>query len=414
MDTFFDGLTVVEIADRRNQYAGKLLSDGGARVIQIEPLTGSPGRASGPFVGDKPDPNTCIDYWYYNTGKLSLALDLSRPAAQDLVRALAAQADIFLESGPPGQAVAWGLDYATLAPLSGEKLIYASITDFGQDGPWRDYLANDVSHLAIGGQMGSTGYSDPEVTPIGGQGHQAWHIAGMLCLQAMCSALYERLESGRGQYIDCAIHDCCAICTEIAVPAWFYGGQVLLRQTGQHAAAQRGVDSTVQAADGRWVNTVATQLTPYLWANLIEWMREEGVAGDLDDPKYMDEEFRANAWRSGTEIRQGMIRLVAKLPAEELMRRAQSFGLTWSVVRAPEENYDEPHWNERGFFVPVEHPGLSKPVRYPASPYLSREAPLAPRRRAPDLGEHTDAVLTGDLGMAADVVAALRKSEAIR
>src|SRR5438132_3892684 len=171
MNGVFDGLTVVELADRRNQWAGKLLSDGGARVIQIEPTAGGPGRWCGPFVDDTVDPDRCLDYWWYNTGKQSVALDVGRPPAQDLLRRLLAGADVFLESTPPGTLRAYGLDHGSVS--SNRALIYTSLTDFGQDGPWRDYRMNDAAHLALGGHMASTGYSDPTLTPIGGQGHQA-------------------------------------------------------------------------------------------------------------------------------------------------------------------------------------------------------------------------------------------------
>src|SRR6266849_5526494 len=141
MNGVYDGLTVVELADRRNQWAGKLLADGGARVIQIEPPGGSPGRWCGPFVDDKEDSDRCLDYWWYNTGKQSLAMDISRKSAQDLLRQLIARADIFLESTRPGTLQAIGLDYAAVS--ANTRLIYASLTDFGQDGPWVGYEMND-------------------------------------------------------------------------------------------------------------------------------------------------------------------------------------------------------------------------------------------------------------------------------
>jgi benzylsuccinate CoA-transferase BbsE subunit len=103
MSGVYEGYTVVELADRRNQWAGKLLADGGARVIQIEPIQGSPGRWCGPFVDDKVDPERCLDYWWYNTSKQSVALDLARKPAQDLLLRLLAQADIFLESTAPAR-----------------------------------------------------------------------------------------------------------------------------------------------------------------------------------------------------------------------------------------------------------------------------------------------------------------------
>src|SRR5262245_30185893 len=141
MSGVYEGLTVVELADRRNQWAGKLLSDGGARVIQIEPIGGSPGRWCGPFADDKADADRCLDYWWYNTGKQSVALDVERKPAQDLLKKLLSRADVFLESTPPGTLSKLDLNYAAVA--NNKALIYASLTDFGQDGPWRDYQMND-------------------------------------------------------------------------------------------------------------------------------------------------------------------------------------------------------------------------------------------------------------------------------
>lgn len=412
---FFDSLTVVELADRRNQYIGKLLSDGGARVIQVEPLEGSPGRWCGPFVDDVTDPDRCLDYWWYNTGKESVCIDTGRPEGQELLRRLVESSDIFLESTVPGTTSGWRLAYEDVAPAGETGLIYASVTDFGQDGPWSGYLANDAAHLALGGQMASSGYSDPTVTPIGGQGHQSWHIAGVLGLQALIVALIERLDSGRGQYIDCSIHDCCSICTELAIPSWVFGGEILYRQTGQHAMTRRMPDSTIRAADGSYVNTIATQLTDHLWANIIEWLKEEGVAGELDDPQYLDPMYRAQRFREGSEIREAFAQLVGKLPAQEAMQRAQSFGLTWSVVYAPEENYDVAHWNDRAYFVPIEHEGLNAAVRYPRGPFGpgSGFAP-APRGPAPTRGQHSADILAEFAGIDEAALRELQKSELVR
>ena len=254
MSGVYDGLTVVELADRRNQWAGKLLADGGARVIQIEPPAGGPGRWCGPFVDDKVDPDRCLDYWWYNTGKQSVALDIGRQPAQDLLRRLVARADIFLESTLPGTLRPCGLDYGS---VSGHRaLIYTSLTDFGQDGPWRDYQMNDAAHLALGGHMASSGYSDPSVTPIGGQGHQAWHMGCVFALHGITLALFDRMTTGEGQYIDVSIHDACSIGTESAVPEWLYNGASLYRQTGMHASARRQPDLELPTADGMYVIAV--------------------------------------------------------------------------------------------------------------------------------------------------------------
>jgi len=412
MTGVYEGLTVVELADRRNQWAGKLLSDGGARVIQIEPIDGSPGRWCGPFVDDKTDPDRCIDYWWNNTGKQSLAVDVSRPACARIVKALLARADIFLESTRPGTLEALGLHHAAVD--SNEKLIYASLTDFGQDGPWRDYAMNDHAHLALGGQMSSSGYSDPKTTPIGGQGHHAWHMGCAFLLHGITVALFDRMSSERGQYIDVSIHDACAIGTEAALPQWMYYGSTMNRQTGMHANPKRQPPLQLPTADGKYMIAVMQNLGARVWENLVKWMDEKGVAGELHDPKYQDEAYRTSEYRTGTVLRDAIARLIAASNGEECFHRAQSYGISWGLVHAAEENYDIPHYRQRDYWRSIEQPEIGRSIPYPRGPFSCDALGIEARARAPHLGEHTQHILTEDLGMSADAVAALRASGAIR
>jgi crotonobetainyl-CoA:carnitine CoA-transferase CaiB-like acyl-CoA transferase len=412
MSSVYDGLIVVELADRRNQWAGKLLSDGGARVIQIEPPSGSPGRWCGPFVDDKADPDRCLDYWWYNTGKQSVAMDIDRQPAQGLLRQLLDRADIFLESTPPGTLAAHGLDYRAVSGRRG--LIYASLTDFGQDGPWRDYQMNDAAHLALGGHMASSGYSDPTLPPIGGQGHQAWHMGCVFALHGITLALFERMTSGEGQHIDVSIHDACAIGTEAAVPEYLYNGATLYRQTGMHAAARRRPDIELPTADGMYVIAVNQSFGDQGWAKLIAWMEEKGVAGELTDPKYKDESVRMADYRQGTAVLGGIRRLVAACTGEEVFSRAQAYGISWGLVRAPEENYGVAHYQQRDFWRAVEHPEIGRAIPYPRGPYMSESLGIAPRGRAPHLGEHTRHVLQEDLGLPVEQIDALAAAGVIR
>lgn len=412
MSGVYDGLTVVELADRKNQWAGKLLADGGARVIQVEPPGGGPGRWCGPFVDDKVDPDRCLDYWWYNTGKQSVALDIGRAPGQDLLRRLLGRADVFIESTAPGTLAPLGLDHASVSGHG--ALIYASLTDFGQDGPWRDLQMNDAAHLALGGHMASSGYSDPTATPIGGQGHQAWHMGCVFALHGITVALFDRMTTGQGQYIDVSIHDACSIGTEAAVPEWMYNGATLYRQTGMHAAVRRQPDLELPTADGMYVIAVNQTFGDRGWAQLVEWMEEKGVAGELTDPRYRDEAARMADYRQGTAVRDGIRRLIAACKGEEVFHRAQSYGISWGLVRAPEENYDVPHYRERGFWREVEHPEIGRPVPYPRGPFMAEALGIEPRGRAPHLGEHTRLVLTADLGLSAAQVDALAAAGVIR
>jgi crotonobetainyl-CoA:carnitine CoA-transferase CaiB-like acyl-CoA transferase len=408
----YEGLTVVELADRRNQWAGKLLSDGGARVIQIEPVEGSPGRWCGPFVDDKVDPDRCLDYWFNNTGKESVALDLQQKPAQDLLRKLLSNADVFLESTTPGTLATLNLAYADVR--TNTKLIYASLTDFGQDGPWRDYVMNDTAHLALGGQMSSSGYSDPKVTPIGGKGDQAWHMGCAFLLHGITVALFDRMTSHEGQYVDVSIHDACSIGTEAAVPQWMYYGQTMYRQTGMHANPRRQPPLQLPTADGKYMIAVMQNFGPKVWSNLIKWMDEKGVTGELHDAKYDDEAFRVAEYRTGSVVRDAIARLIAASNGEECFHRAQGYGISWGLVHAAEENYAIPHYTQRGYWRPIEHPEIGRAIPYPRGPVASEAIGIEPRRRAPHFGEHTTRVLQRDLGLSEQEIAALIAAGAAR
>jgi crotonobetainyl-CoA:carnitine CoA-transferase CaiB-like acyl-CoA transferase len=412
MSGVYEGLTVVELADRRNQWAGKLLCDGGARVIQVEPLAGSPGRWCGPFVDDETDPDRCLDYWWNNTGKQSVALDLARKPAQDLLRKLLFQADVFVESTAPGSLARAALDYDSVR--THRALIYVSLTDFGQDGPWRDYRMNDAAHLALGGQMASSGYSDPKAPPIGGQGRHAWHMGCAFVLHGITVALYDRMTSGEGQYIDVSIHDSCAIGTEAAIPQWLYYGQTMFRQTGMHANPRRQPPLQLPTADGKYIIASMQNFGPRVWEKLIAWMDEMGVTGELHDPKYQDEAFRVSEYRTGTVVRDAIARLIAASHGEECFHRAQSYGISWGLVHAAEKNYDIPHYQQRNYWRSIEHPEIGRAIPYPRGPVACDALAIEPRGRAPRLGEHTQHVLQQDLGLSDADIAALTASGAIR
>ena len=408
----FDGFTVVELADRRNQLVGKLMADSGARVIQIEPITGSSGRWIGPFVADQEDPNKCLDYWWYNTGKESICIDVTRQPGQDLLRQLLLQADVFIESTRPGTLQEYGLDFESIAPTN-SGLVYASLTDFGQDGPWIDLEMNDPAHLALGGQMAISGYTDSTATPIGGQGHQAYNMASIIMLHTVTAALYERLTSGAGQQLDVSIHDCCAIGSGHDIPAWLWYSEGWIRQTGQHAAAGDRPRQQIPTGDGRYLHIIGP-INNFAWVNLIKWMDEFEAAGDLKDDKWLDAVYRTDQLRSGTAFEAGLTRLLANVTAHDAFLRAQSIGLAWTVVRAPEENLEFNHYKERDFWAPVEHAEIGKEVLYPRGFFLGDELGQWPERRAPHLGEHTHAVLQTDLGMDATHVDMLASTGVVR
>ncbi len=411
--TALGDLRVLELCDERGQYMGKLLADMGADVIKVEPPGGDAARNVGPFLDDTPGPERSLPFWYHNTSKRAITLDLERPEGQRLLRELARRADIVLESYPPGYLDSRGLGYRDLSALN-PRLIMTSLTPFGQTGPYRDYLASDLTLLALGGVMASCGYSEtdlPGAPPIRPDGGHAWYIGAHYGVASTLVALLWRDLSGQGQHLDVSIQQAVSCTTEVALPMWLYNNTVVIRQTGRHAASFITPATQHATKDGRYLNIFATGRDPDAWKRLVEWLASEGMADDLADPKYDDPLVRTGAatHQEPYHVAEVLGRFFARHTAEELYQGGQARGLPWSIVRYPEESLADEHFRDRGFFVEVPHPEVGRTLTYPGEPYRFSTTPWRLRRRAPLVGQDNAAVLGGELGLSAGELDQLRR-----
>ncbi|MSQ33537.1 MAG: CoA transferase [Dehalococcoidia bacterium] len=410
--TALGDLRVLELCDEKGQYMGKLLADMGADVIKVEPPGGDAARRVGPFLDDTPGPERSLSFWYHNTSKRAITLDLERPEGQRLFKELARRADILLESQPPGYLDRLGLGYDDLSALN-PRLIMTSLTPFGQTGPYRDYLASDLTLLALGGVMASCGYSEadfPDAPPIRPDGGHAWYIGCHYGVASTLVALLWRDLTGQGQRLDVSIQEAVSCTTEVALPMWLYNNTVVIRQTGRHAASFITPQTQHPTADGRLLNTFATGRDPASWTRLVEWLASEGMAEDLADPRYGDPLVRMGAatHQEPYHVAEVLGRFIARHTAEELFQGGQTRGLPWSIVRFPEETLADEHFRDRGFFVEVHHPEAGRALTYPGEPYRFSATPWRLRRRAPLVGEDNEAVLGGELGLSAAELDRLR------
>ena len=394
------GVRVLELANETGQFCGKLLGDLGADVVKIEPPGGEPCRRIGPFVDDVPHPERSLSFWYYNTSKRSITLDIATADGRALFQRLAATADVIMETFRPGHLTSLGCDYATLSQQN-PGLVLCSLTPFGQTGPWRDYLSSDLLHMAAGGEMASSGYDETDVRdapPIAPGGGNAWHMGCHFAYMAIMAALVHRTVSGRGQYIDASIHEACALTTEAAIANYVYRGEVLERHTGRHHAAGPSSRTQFRASDGNYVCAlVGGRLNPKYMKELADLLDTNGMAGDLRDPKYQNPEvITANTAHIIDELVAGFI---GSLPAEEVYHRAQERGFTWGAVRAPEQLLDDPHLADRGFWKEVAHPELGRSVIYPGEAAIFSGSPWRISVRAPLIGEHNVQIFCGELGV---------------
>jgi benzylsuccinate CoA-transferase BbsE subunit len=391
---------VLELADEKGQFCGKLMADLGADVLKIEPPGGQQSRHSGPFLEDTAHPERSLAFWHYNTSKRGLTLNLERQEGQGLFRRLVPTADILLESYPPGYLTGLGLGYEALSRLH-PGLVMCSLTPFGQTGPWRDYQSTDLLQLAAGGQMACCGYDAqdvPDAPPIAPDGGNAWHIGCHYAYMAIMAAVYYRHTTGEGQYVDVSIHEACALTTEAAVPIYLYTGQVVQRHTGRAASPESSEPTQFATAHGGWVNTTRSgfNLTPQRLRQLAAWMDRYGLAQDLMDEKYQD---RATIQENSAHIAQALQRFFAHLPLEEAWRGGQELGLPWGAVRSLDEILADAHLRDRGFFVEVEHPELGRSFIYPGAAAIYNGSPWRIYRRAPLIGEHNAEIFGGELGL---------------
>jgi len=396
-----EGLRVVEHAGPLGQLAGKLLADMGADVVTIEPRAGSEARAIGPFVDDEPGPNRSLNYWYHNTNKRSVVLDLATSEGTRTWCSLVAKADIVIEDRPPGELDRLDAGYATLSATPG--LIWCAITPFGQDGPWANYHATDMIGLALGGPMKMNGYDEADVPgapPIRGLGDQGYNTTCHYAVQGILAALLYRDRTGTGQFIDASMHEACSSTTEVGLPYWFTRQVDVIRQTGRHAAANPTESWLHLANDDRYNLIFGVGRDNASWAKIKSWFQESGFGKQFDEARFNEPAARQPGRGSpeAAEIMQELSAFIGAHSAEEIYRGGQERRQAWGVVRAPSEALDDPHWQDRGFWVEVTGEGRDSPIRMPGAPYQFSATPWELRQPAPKLGEHTAEVLTEWLG----------------
>jgi crotonobetainyl-CoA:carnitine CoA-transferase CaiB-like acyl-CoA transferase len=408
------GLRVLELADEKGQYCGKLLGDLGADVVKIEPPGGEATRRVGPFLDDIPDPDRSLSFWYYNTSKRGVTLNLETADGRQVFRRLATTADVIVETFPPGHLASLGLGDEVLR-VENPRLIMCALTPFGQTGPWRDYGSSDLLHMAAGGEMASCGYDEadaPGAPPIAPGGGNAWHMGGHFAYIAIMAALVHRTVTGQGQYIDASIHEACALTTESAIANYVYRGETLLRQTGRHHAPAPTPRTQFRSKDGSYVTAlVSGRLTPGYVKDLAALLDSYGMAHDLKDPKYRDPTVIAA--KTSHIIDDLVANFIASLPAEEVYHAAQARGFTWGAVRAPEALLDDAHLHDRGFWKQVEHPELGRSFFYPGEAAIYNGSPWRISRRAPLIGEHNAEIFCEELGMSRGELTVLAESRVI-
>lgn len=384
-------------------WSGQILADLGADVIKVErPGNGDDTRSWGPpFLRDSRGENTTEAAYYLsaNRNKRSVTIDFTQPEGQRLVRELAAKSDIVIENFKVGGLAAYGLDYQSLKVLN-PKLIYCSITGFGQTGPYAKRAGYDFMIQGLGGLMSLTGRPEGEegAGPVKVGVALTDILTGLYSTVAILAALAHRDQTGVGQHVDMALLDVQVACLANQAMNYLTTGTPPRRLGNAHPNIVPYQD--FPTADGDFILTVG---------NDGQFRKFAEVAGQpqwADDPRFTTNKLRvANRGELIPLIRQAT---VFKTTAE-WVSQLEKAGVPCGPINDLAQMFQDPQVVARGLAVTIPH-SLAGSVPQVASPIRLSETPVEYRRAPPLLGEHTEAVLSEVLGLDTDAVHRLRSA----
>ena len=388
-----EGLRVLDFSRvLAGPFATALLADLGAEVIKVEPPQGDDYRAIGPLRNGESALFTVM-----NRNKKSLVLDLKQAAAVTLVHELAERSDVVLENFRPGVAERLGIGAEALMARN-PRLVYVSISGFGQSGPYAHRPAYDIIVQAMSGLMEATGDPDGPPTLVGEAVSDV--VSGLFASWATLAALHQTTRTGRGQHVDVAMFDATIGLLVTSMARYLFTGKPARRVGNRHPlSAPFGV---YRARDGHFVLAVLNR-------KLFDALADVMERADLK----CDTRFATDETRSANEpaLRAAIEAWAGDLDVDALVTRLDAAGVPAAPIWNIEEALDSPQARSRGLLQAVEDsrlPGLrlpGQPVRFGGS---------APNRteRAPRLGEHTEELLATLLSLSGARLAELRNAGA--
>ena len=373
-------------------YCTMMLADMGARVIKIEqPGKGDDTRAWGPpFVEGE-----SAYFLSINRNKESVTLDFKQQAGRRILDRLLADADVVVENFRPGTLTKLGLDYASLAPTH-PRLIYCSISGFGHTGPRHREAGYDAVMQGEGGLMSITGTADGPPVRLGVA--IADIVSGMFAAQGITAALLVRERTGRGQEIDIAMLDSVVALLSYQAGIYFSSNKAPKRQGNRHPTIVPY--ETFPAADGEFVLAVG---------NDDQWRRFCDVAGLQRDERFATNRQRVEHY---DQLKPLLDTTLRAQPRAHWIEKLTAAGVPCGSVRDLHEVFSDPQVVARHMVAELEHASAGM-LKLIGTPLKFSDTQSAIRTAPPLLGQQTDAVLSGDLGLSADEIAALRAQRVI-
>jgi crotonobetainyl-CoA:carnitine CoA-transferase CaiB-like acyl-CoA transferase len=377
-------LRALDLTDDRGFLCGKILADLGVNVIKIEKPGGDPSRYTGSFWGGVPDPEKNINWFAYNSNKKGISLDIEKTRGQEIFKAFVKTADFVLESFPPGYLDGLGLDYSYFQKAH-QKLIWASITPYGLEGPYRDFKDSDIVVMGLSGTLYQTGETDGP--PVHISLPQACLHASADAAVGCMVAYYQREKTGFGQRVDVSMQQSAAWFQANAIPSYELNGTILKRagafRTGMSTqVAQRQV---WRCKDGYvFFNIIGGRTGAKTLSALVDWMDEEKLATEF---------LLKMDWDTFDMF----------TVDQDVMDKGVSIGPLSSM----QDLLDNECLKSRHYWTQIEHPELGTGITYPKEYIRSTLMDFSTRSRAPLIGEH-NAEVFGEMGISGKDLKALK------
>lgn len=392
-------LTDVKVLDLSEDIAGsfcaRLLADYGADVLKLEPPGGARLRRMGPFLHDDPHPEKSLFFLVLNLNKKGATLNLETTTGQAILRQLAPQVDVIVESYRPGFLASLGLGYDDLQQLN-PSLVMTSITPFGQDGPYSQYQGEEIVNYAMGMIMSISGLQGRE--PLKHGGFQAQYEGGLNGAAATAMALFSQDNTGQGQHIDVSTTECVAstmMATQTVYP--FTGG------TQHRRRAQGGMFGHPMPCSDGWI--IVQTGGAASWDDIVEFFQ----APELLEPRFSNSAVRPH---HGEELDDIVVDAIKDRSKWELFPKAAEARMLFGVVQTPAELADCPQLESRDFYREVEHPVVGK-IKVPAVLFNFSHCPYQLRSPSPTLGQHNQEIYVDGLGYSQEDFCRLRQLNAI-
>ena len=383
-------------------WASQMLADLGAEVIKVErPGSGDDTRSWGPpyMPGADGEPSTEAAYYSSaNRGKQSVCIDIAQPRGQELVRELARDCDVFIENFKLGGLRRYGLDYNSLQAINA-KLVYCSITGFGQDGPYAERAGYDFMIQAMGGLMSITGAADGEPQKVGVA--VADLLTGLYAVNAIQAALMHQVKTGQGQYIDMALLDVQVAALANQATNFFASGHNPRRYGNAHPNIVPY--QAFQTRDGYIILAVGND------GQFRRFCELAGRSELADDERYASNSARV---RNRDSLLPQVVEVMRTRGSDEWLQQLNSRGIPCGPINNIDQVFDDPQVRHRGLRLELDHPtagrvaGVANPIRFSGTP-------IEYERAAPTLGQHTDEVLQRLLGLDEEAIARLHEDAVI-